>query len=212
MLVPIPSDDVLLCFAVKEEAAFCGRLAPRILITGMGTDNARRSVAAELGRGLPSVVLSCGFAGGLLPELKAGDVIFHVHDFSDLANALEQAGARPSNFHATSRIATTAAEKRALREQTGADAVEMESQAIRAVCLNHRVPCATVRVISDAADEDLPFDFNRFLNARNHLRLEKLLASLAVSPGKIPALLRLRRNTRHAAQRLAEVLSRVIRS
>ena len=91
-----------------------------------------------------------------------------------------------------------------------ADAVEMESEVIQGICHERGIPCATVRVISDAAHEDLPLDFNQL--AKPDLRLDygKLLWAVAKAPGKIPALLRLQRNSTQAAQRLAEALVRLL--
>jgi len=97
-----------------------------------------------------------------------------------------------------------------LRKLTGADAVEMESGIIRAICREHNIPSATVRVISDPANEDLPLDFNLVLDAGQNLRRGKLALALAKSPGKIGALLQLRRQTRKAAERLAQVLTKAI--
>lgn len=212
MDVPLRSDDVLLCFAVKEEAAFARELTPNLLITGMGAARARRAMQAALARIRPRLVLSCGFAGGLNPELQSGDVLFQSEKSDELDAALEKAGARRGRFYCASGIASTASQKRALREQTGADAVEMESEAIREVSRSLGLPCVTIRAISDAADEDLPLDFNLLLDANQNLRLGKLAAALALSPGKIPGLLRLRRSTRQAARRLAGVLARIIRA
>lgn len=206
-------DFTLVCFALKEEAAAFAKLAAgradiRILITGIGRKNAEQAVGDLLTREPPRQVFTCGFAGGLNPELKLGDVVFlTVH--SDLDRRLVQAHAQPARFFCAWRIATTIREKAELRKATGADAVEMESEAIHKVCRQRGIPCATVRVISDAANEDLPLDFNQLANADLSLHYGKLALALATSPGKIPALLRLQKNCRFASERLAAVLAKV---
>jgi hypothetical protein len=172
----------------------------------------------------------------LNPVLKLGDVVFElspggsqgdepqtklgirVPEFENKAELpcvgcherLIAAGAKPAHFFCADRVATTVAEKKDLCAKTGADAVEMESEAIHAVCRERRIPCATVRVISDTAAEDLPLDFNQLHKADLSLDYGKLALALAKSPGKIGALLRLQQQTRLAAERLAGVLARVI--
>ena len=99
---------------------------------------------------------------------------------------------------------------RALRRSTAADAVEMESRVIRALCRERGIPGATVRVISDAANEDLPLDFARLMDAGQNLRYGKLALALAKSPRKIGALFKLQSQTRAAAEKLAQVLVNVL--
>ncbi len=251
----------LVCFALKEEAAPFRKIAAAkltrisrintgflirenscnpcqnsgisILLTGIGRQNAEKSVReflaggasvpasrlqdastgqARLARTLapPDLVLTCGFAGGLNPDLKLGDVVFEVQSpKSKVQSQLLAAGAKPAKFFCADRIATTIAEKKKLRDQTGADAVEMESAAIHAVCAEKHIPCATIRVISDTADEDLPLDFNALAKPDKNLDFGKLFLAIAKSPGKVGALMELRKKTRFAAERLAEVLSQI---
>jgi adenosylhomocysteine nucleosidase len=230
-----------------------------ILLTGIGRQNAEKSVReflagnsggasvpasrlqnastgqARLARTLapPDLVLTCGFAGGLNPDLKLGEVVFetsfpnssrgneaqtgigeklepaHIGCY-ELEEKLLAAGAKPAKIFYADRIATTVAEKKKLRAETGADAVEMESAAIHAVCREHGIPCATVRVISDTASEDLPLDFNTLAKPDKSLDFGKLFLTIAKSPGKIGALMELQKKTSFAAKRLANVLIEIL--
>ena len=246
--------SVLVCFALKEEAAPFRKMAAgsaaaaqaaSILITGIGRRNAEKSLreflaghsgganvpASRLVSSLasPTLVLTCGFAGGLNPDLKPGDVVFEIFPRGSrgdeaqtkIGNQLEPthvgcyerliaAGAKPAKFFCADRIATTVAEKKKLRAETGADAVEMESGAIQAVCRERGIPCATVRVISDTANEDLPLDFNALAKPDKSLDFGKLAWAIARSPGKIGALMALQKKTSFAAEKLAVVLARVM--
>jgi adenosylhomocysteine nucleosidase len=204
----------LICFALKEEAApfrkiAAGKSGISILLTGIGRQNAKKSLREFLATHSPKLVLTCGFAGGLNPDLKLGDVVFETSD-ETLRTKLLGAGAKQSNFFCADRIATTVAEKKKLRAETGADAVEMESAAIHAVCRERGISCATVRVISDTASEDLPLDFNALAKPDKNLDFGKLFLAIAKSPGKISALMELQKKTKFAAKQLAEVLEKII--
>jgi len=238
--------SLLLTFALEAESRsfqylFGSRSDVRVLLTGIGQRNAERTIRQALAERPPELVLTCGFAGGLNPELATGTVVFSVdeapgsrrgneadfldgsqiphpyvggHDpvatISSLSPALLAAGAQPSRFHCADRVAASAKSKRTLRLSTGADAVEMESGIIRAICRENEILSATVRVISDAASEDLPLDFNRLMDADQNLNYGKLAAALVKSPGRIGALLRLKKQTQAAAEKLAQVLVKII--
>lgn len=199
-----------------------GRNDVSILLTGIGRVNAERSVQGFLRNNSPQQVFTCGFAGGLDPQLQIGDVVFEVPlTPSDgekvsgrrgvgLASQLLAAAAKPARFFCADRIATTAAEKQKLRATTQVDAVEMESEVIHLVCQEQGIPCATVRVISDTSHEDLPLDFNQLSNPDQSLNFGKLVLAIVKSPGKIPALLRLQKQTSFAANQLATKLVQVL--
>jgi adenosylhomocysteine nucleosidase len=208
--------DVLVCFAVQEEAAPFKKLLgdpvkTKILITGIGKTNARRAFQNALKTFTPALVVTCGFAGALDPRLKIGDVVFRAVD-PDLDQALVALGALPANFHCATRIAITAAEKETLRRETGASAVEMESEVIHEICRERGIRrSATVRVISDTAHEDLPLDFNSVMTDEQKISLLKLTGTLLKAPEKVPQLLKLQRNTKMAAEGLADVLNGLLR-
>jgi adenosylhomocysteine nucleosidase len=189
-----------------------------IFLTGIGRENAERAAREFLASHTPSLLITCGFAGGLIPELNVGDVIFEIRSsggagdqaYAAVRSKLATAGAREGKIYCADRIATTAADKKKLQEDTGADAAEMESGAVQGVCGGLGIPCITVRVISDTADQDLPLDFNRFLTEDKTLDMSKLMMAVAKAPWKMGALMELQKNTKLAAQRLADVLVKVI--
>jgi adenosylhomocysteine nucleosidase len=203
----------VVCFALAEEAApfrkiVAGKSGISILITSIGRKNAEKSVREFLPTNSPELVLTCGFAGGLNPDLKLGEVVFETTS-ENLRTRLSAAGAKPAKFFCADRIATTVAEKNKLHKETGVDAVEMESLAIHDVCREHDIPCATVRVISDTASEDLPLDFNELAKSDLSLDYGKLALAIAKSPQKIGALMKLQKQTKAATEKLAEILGKI---
>jgi nucleoside phosphorylase len=208
-------EPILVTFAVKEEArafrrATRGQPAIQTRLTGMGAANATRTIRSLLLQTRPAWVITSGFAGALNPDLGLGDVVFECDECPELIPLLLREGARAGRFHCASSIAVSRREKEQLFLQTGADAVEMESQVIRQICLEHAVPSATIRVISDTASEDLPLDFNQCLRPDASLSVPRLLLGLLKAPHRIPRLLRFRERVLLAGTGLGAVLAAVI--
>lgn len=214
-----PPTPILIFFALPDEARPFRKLAAaaaepgraQVVVTGMGARNAERVTRATLAGAQPALVLTCGYAGGLNPALPPLTLLFSEDAPERVVATLGKLGARAGRFHCASRVAITAAEKRALFTATGADAVEMESGVIRKICDELGIPCVTLRVISDAANEDLPLDFNRLTTPEQNLDFAKLAWAVATAPGKIPALLALGKRTSAAAGKLGWALDQLLR-
>jgi nucleoside phosphorylase len=185
----------------------------QILLVGMGRANAEKAIRAALDANRPALVITSGFAGGLNPQLLTGDVVFEGEfriQNSEFRTRLLAAGAHEGKFHCANHVATTAAEKWTLWQQTGADAVEMESQVIREICREHDIPSITVRVVLDTAGEDLALDFNALMTPDKQMDFRKLALTILKAPGKIEALLRLQKQSRAAAEKLSAALNQII--
>jgi adenosylhomocysteine nucleosidase len=210
-LNPLP----LITFAVHAEAAPTQRLLRthklpvRLLLTGIGSNAARKSVAPTLSD-RPAFALSCGFAGGLDPSLSTGMLVADADPGFHIRNRLAACGAHFATFLNSDRILSTSREKAEARERSHADVVDMESAAIRRLCQEAGIPSATLRVISDTAGDDLPLDFNRFLSHSGQFRYDRLMLALLRSPGRVRALIHFQRQTRRAAEALALGLQTIL--
>jgi len=144
-------------------------------------------------------IVSTGFCGALDPALGVGDIIVSGPGVSSPRSFVR------GEILSLDRVAVTAAEKRDLRQQTGAVAIEMESAGVAAKARELGLPFRCIKVVSDAAAEDLPLDFNLYRDAAGHFSRSRIaLAALGHPFSVLPALLRLDRNCRHAAEKLGE--------
>lgn len=234
-----PPVDLLLCFAVKEEMKFfrdpadgipvrvkgMGRKetdslrdrsrdigVTQVWVTGIGRKNAAGNIREALNKVKPERVITAGFAGGLNPALKVATVIYEEDFGAGFGGELEKLGAVPARFYCHRRVAITAAEKRVLWQQSGADAVEMESSVIRTICREFKVPSATIRVISDDAMHDLPLDFNALMTSEDRINYLKLLWTICKRPSRIFRLMEFQQQTLAAARRLGGVLEDLLRA
>jgi len=210
-----PAHSHLVCFAVQEESGAFRRAVQdvdkaTVIHVGMGQANARRAIEAALDQATPDRVITAGFAGGLNPEFNCGDVVFDVDETLRSPEAIDGFRCAAGVFHCADRVATTPKEKAVLRGTSNADAVEMESGVIREICGKRGIPSATVRVISDAANEGLPLDFNALMKPDMSMDFVKLAGALLRSPGKIPELIRFQGRLKTAAANLSQILVRMI--
>jgi nucleoside phosphorylase len=211
----VRSGLIIVSFAVPEESRPFEKRLPqhtpiRVVHTGIGPAKARETFSFLVEPSRPALLISSGFAGALDPALVHGDIVFDCHTTPHLERILTAIGGRECIFAGVEQVATSSAEKAALRQATGANVVEMESVVLTGLCRDAGIPCATVRVISDVADEDLPLDFNRVISPNGRPIARALLAELAQNPARLSSLFRFRRRIRQASVRLADALQALL--
>jgi nucleoside phosphorylase len=205
----------LVFFALESEARpFRRRVAAHpawhILVTGIGHNHTTKVVAGAFAGELPALVLTCGFAGGLNPELARGTIVFDADPEFPGLEKLRQAGATAGRFLTSDTVVATAANKTALWKSKQADAVEMESSVIRQACRERGIPSATIRIVSDTAQEDLPLDFNLLMTRNGRMNYARLALALIQSPRKITELLAFQKRLQSCAQQLADCLATLV--
>jgi adenosylhomocysteine nucleosidase len=181
-----------------------------VLVTGMGSRNAQRSIEAFLRDQHPRWVITAGFAGGLDPGCPHGTVgLSSDPDFID-SGVSDRLGLVPMTFHESLRVVPTPQAKAELRRQSECQAVDMESATIRRACYGRRIPSATIRVISDDAGEALPLDFGALMGPDDQMDWTRFALTLLRSPSLIPELIRFQRRLSKCSEGLAKGLVAII--
>lgn len=181
----------------------------------LGTMGAGAATALErkLAETTPSLVISAGFAGGLQPGIKIGDLVLG-RNYSDerIAGGLTLG----PNWHVgavqtEAAIIERAEGKRRLGELTGALAGDLETALLAGVCAKRNVPMLSVRCISDAVEDDMPVPANVLMNPKNG-RPEPLLLfqHLLKNPPSVMGFNKLLKNAKIAQKQLAAGLEEIL--
>jgi nucleoside phosphorylase len=167
------------------------------------------------------VCISSGLAGALKPEYGLNDIVVarllkseHVHPDlgrnsletdTGLADLAVEHGAKLVNaFITTEKVLTTQDEK--ARHADTADVVEMESFDIIKEGYTWGARGIAIRAISDRSDESLPIDFNKTISSNHTVSISRVLAEVAKNPWSLRRLVRFGKQSREAAQALAQFL------
>ena len=196
--------------------ATVGECEVRVVVTGAGRFAAQRALVHAFD-GAPELCIASGLCGGLKSSHAPGSVLAAraVADVSgarviqaDAEFVARAAGAGAKvvdKFLVSDRVVSTADEKAIL---AGAgDAVDMESVYVLAAAWQRGVRAIAVRAVSDAADSDLPLDFNRVFSERGEVSVPKVIGQLIRRPASLAGLLRLANESERAASALAHFLN-----
>lgn len=196
----------------------CGERNLTVVHTGVGdTPGGRLRLRTMLASTHGAAwVVSAGYAGGLSPDLRVGDLLLG-KNYSDpgLLNAarllLENERPHVGTLVTQDAALETAAGKAVLHAATGALAVDMETAWIADVCASVGVPLLSLRVVSDAADQSFPVPGGILFDAaRQRPRLLALPLWLLAHPARVAPFAAFVRGLSPARTRLTRALSRLV--
>jgi nucleoside phosphorylase len=205
---------------VEVHRAQVGRAMVDFLVTGMGAANAQRAAEAVISKDYSFSIVS-GFAGALKSCVKPGDVVAPEKVLltgggrpilceRNLFRGAKQDGAiEIGALLTTDHVVGSAEEKAALAPF--AEAVDMESYTILAAARVKDVPALAIRVISDAFDRDMPVNIDIMVDKEGNVRIGGVVRYVARHPLLLPALVRLSRDSRTAAEAMAYFLEAYIK-
>lgn len=127
--------------------------------SGMGAEKAEKLSEDIIKDFRPELIISAGFCGALVKDLRIGDVI--VSDLKD------------RKLYCSPQPLFTCEEKTALFQREGAIIVDMESDAVASAARKYDVPFIAIKAISDTLLDELPRSFLQLLSPPRLLRFKR---------------------------------------
>lgn len=209
-----------------------GGVPVALVESGMGPLHASWAAAVLIERAAPALLLNYGFAGGVLPDLRVGDLVLaeRVYFLKDgrlaampepdrhlgekVWNTLAAAAStvRRGAFITARVITSKNALAQSLEPELAHPVLEMETAAVLRVAAEAGIPVVALRAVSDAADEELGFSLEEFCDDALRIRGSRVFLTIARKPWIIPQLLRLSGNTNRAGKILAQGVELALRA
>lgn len=197
-----------------------GRASADFVVTGMGSGNAHR-VASVVMEQPYSICIAAGFAGALKPEhaigtILAADAVQQIGKAKTMQSsrrlvfAAKNDGAVHAKMFLTSDSIIRSVQEKAKLAPFG-DAVDMESFAILSTAHEHKISAVAIRVISDTSNRDMPIFLDAVVDDMGRVKIGGLVRKVVQHPIQLPALIRLGRDSRTAAEALAHFLEAYIK-
>lgn len=191
-----------------------------VIVAGTDLAGAIDQARKFIGRGCDGLI-SFGVAGGLHPELKAGDLVLADQIVAENGDIQSVHAVWVRTLHELCRngwiesvtgpiagtdiVLGTQAKKSVLHQSTKALAVDMESFAAAQLASRTGTRFQAIRAVADVAQQDLPPCLDSVVSADGRPRTKTIIAGLVRSPTEIIDVLKVAKNYRRAIKTLRRV-------
>jgi adenosylhomocysteine nucleosidase len=190
--------------------------AIEVFHTGVGEKTSRQRMASFLQDRRFDCLISAGFAGGLNDELQVNDLLV-AKNFSTVdvkhAQSLSNVSIHAANMLTVPALIDSSEERERIARESGAAAVDMETDFIARACAAHGIPLLALRVITDTPTQPFPappkvlFDIEQ-----QRARRLKLATYFLAHPSRVARLTQFARRIARARKTLANALVEAVRS
>jgi adenosylhomocysteine nucleosidase len=163
------------------------------------------------------LLISSGFAGSLDDELRLNDVLI-ARNFSTVDSQQALASVANVSIRVVKMLTAPApvdyrAEREKIARESGASAVDMETESIARVCAAHEIPLLSLRVVTDTPSQPLPAPpivlFNIQLQRTDMAALSKFFLR---HPNRLAGLIAFTGRIRRARTILTNAIVEVVRN
>ena len=177
----------------------------RLCLSGMVPNIAKERVTRFLDNHLPELMISCGLAGALSPEVVVGDLIVQSRDTSLSTHAEQVLSKRGMSFHVgplvtVSKPVLTPEARKEVSASSQAIGVDMESQTIAELCRQRGIRCMAIKGVSDGIEDDL----SPILGGFEVVHIPKIARHVLSTPSTWGLAMRMARQSYSAATNLGQ--------
>ena len=190
-----------------------GHRSVEVIHTGVGENICKERIKKFLENQQFDFLISTGFAGSLNHELQVNDLLV-ARNFStiDLKHAsLSNVSIYAANMLTVPALIDSSEQREKIARESGASAVDMETEFIARACAAHGIPLLALRVITDTPTQQFPappsvlFDIQK---QRTHVAL--VARFFLAHPTRMPDLVQFARRIARARKTLSNALVRIV--
>jgi nucleoside phosphorylase len=186
-----------------------GHRSIEVIHTGVGESVCRKRIGKFLENQQFDFLISAGFAGSLNHELQVNDLLVAKNVSTvDLKHAsLSNVSIYVANMVTVPVLIDSSEERERMARESGASAVDMETEFIARACAARGIPLLALRVITDTPTQPFPapasvlFDIQR---QRTHIAV--LARFFLAHPRRMPGLVQFARRISRARKTLSNAL------
>jgi len=190
-----------------------GHRSIEVIHTGVGENICRQRIEKFLENQKFDFLISAGFAGSLNHELQVNDLLL-AKNFStvDLKHAsLSNVSIYAANMLTVSALIDSGDERERIAHESGASAVDMETEFIARACAVHDIPLLALRVITDTPAEPFPAPPHVLFNIqKQRTHIAALAGFFLAHPRRMPGLVRFAKRIARARKTLSNALVRIV--
>ena len=188
-----------------------------VLHTGVGEKICRRRIGKFLENQQFDFLISAGFAGALNHELQVNDLLlaknFLTLDPKQTQSSLSNVSIYAANLLTVPALIDSSEEREKIRRESGAAAVDMETEFIARACAEQAIPLLALRVITDTPTQPFPAPPNVLFDVqRQRTHIAAFAKFFLTNPSRISNLIQFARRIARARTVLTTALVEITRS
>jgi adenosylhomocysteine nucleosidase len=186
-----------------------------VIHTGVGENICSVRIGKFLENQQFDFLISAGFAGSLNHELQVNDLLvaknFLTLDPKHARTSLSNVSTHVADMLTVPALVDSTEERERMARESGASAVDMESEFIARACAAHGIPLLALRVITDTPTQPFPAPPSVLFDIQQQRpRLGIFAKFFLAHPSRIPSLIQFAKRITRARKTLSNALVRIV--